>query len=387
LDPAGKPTSGTVVAYVTPSGGATVAASAKTRDLMIPIAKTTAGADGTFVLRAAFDSSYGSFAARSGSLDLLLNASSDGAIGFQTRTVWWQAPTDTEAGLWSIQDPALGLPPIQAETASQIAPNDLQLEPMTAAASTSTGLASRVSLGGAQARASVSPPGSCFFDSSRAGPDTKSYIGQLYLKQVPYWQGKFEYEQTSTTSFQTGWAVAGGGAFNASGSQTFTSSHAFGGLVTLPSNTNSDTGRKYWITLHSIIGKYHCWNGTGPPPTNPNSWPVYYTFRTTDWARDFLVDGDAMPNCNTGVQANQFGVAPGTEVHRNDGSATTIADSQTGTVNIDAYSIPFSLSTTVTNTWSSGSTAVYRWRNTSTSAKSLCGVSGPVNGNTRVVAE
>jgi hypothetical protein len=218
----------------------------------------------------------------------------------------------------------------------------------------------------------------------------KAVIGLAYLQKTKYWHATFSYTQTNTSSFTVGWSENAGGygaAFSAAGSETTSSTDEAGGTVDVNSGVNSATGRAYWITVHSSISHWRCWNSSTTPPASPGNWPDYLTIEPGAWARDFAADNVKVPACNVNNANNQFRVGGGAQFHRNTGSSTTISSSINGSVSAPGGPISFHLGANVENSNTTSDLVNYAWRNTSTGNKFLCGIDAPpLTGRTRVVA-
>ncbi len=387
LDPSGVPTSGTVVAYIRPSGARVAAtASASPDEALVPIARTTAGADGSFVLRADYDAALAPLLEKNGSATLMLVANTSGAIAFQLKTVWWSQPTGT-AGAWVENDPAASVPARSSAVSALLNPSDIKLQSTTVATAAALKRVGRVL--SPVRTASLAPPGNCIFWSGGTGPDSKAYIGATFLQKSSYWQARFGYTQTNTSSFQVGWSAAAGGggaSFTAAGSETTSSTNTAAGISNVNSTSGSATGRKHWITVHTALNQWRCWNSPTTPP-NPAFWPLYYTLEGGAWARDFATDGVPIPACDTNNANNQFHLGGTSSIARDTGSSTSISNSLSGSISGQGGPISFNFGVNVQNDSSLSHLINSAWANTATGNKLLCGIEGPVlSGDTRVVA-
>jgi hypothetical protein len=384
LDPSGAATSGTVVAYVRANAdGIAAVANANPDEALIPIARADVGANGTFVLRADYDPSYAPLQAADGSLTMMLVASSGAAIGFQLKTVWWSQPAQA-AGTWTNTAPSSTAGAQSQGANDSFNPTDIQLQSTTAASGAALRSAGRST---DIVSASISPPFDCVHWQTSAGPDSKAYIGESYLQKSAYWRSTFAYTQTGTSSFQVGWSAAAGSSFTAAGSETTSSTNGAAGGAPVNSNASSATGRKHWITVHTALNQWRCWNSPTTPPASPGDWPAYYTLEEGSWARDFASDPVGVPTCGVNVPANQFVLGPGHSIARDNGSSTTISGSVTGSISGGAGPITFSFGASVHTDTTLSTLVNYGWTNTSTGNKDLCGRNGPViSGNTQVVA-
>jgi hypothetical protein len=374
LDPSGSPTSADVVLYVRPDGSTLQTQS--TSDSLIPVAETTSAADGSFTLNAVFDPSYSSFLAPNGSLTFMLIASTDGAMGLSTRSVWWNPATST----WDPQDP------------SQVADQDVGIitNPDIHMMATPVQSASSGAATPSATQSATHPPGNCIFWQGAPGPDTKAFIGASYLVNASKFTAYFDYLNTKTSTFQTGWSAgvtAVGASFSIAGTETTQSSNSQGGEHIVPPSAKYNTGRKHWITVHTTINQWRCWTSSTTPPASPGNWPTYITLEPGAWARDYAMDSVSVPKCNTAIAANQSKIGHGSWWRAN-GSSTSFSSSMSGSVSFNGQAIGFNFGVHVMNDFSNGLNVKYTYFNSASSNKDLCGVNGPVaNGDTVVVGE
>jgi hypothetical protein len=264
-------------------------------------------------------------------------------------------------------------------TDSPMRPFDLKMQPTP---STGSSKQSDVST-------AVVPSGSCIFWQGDTYPDKKAYIGLTMMQPSATWTSSFAYTQTNTSSFQTGWTAGGsaqGSGFTIGGSEVTASTSEFGGNSTVTSNKNAPVVARHWITVHMNHNQWRCWNSNTPPPANHGMWPRVDTLEPGRWVRDFSHDPGALPACATNVPSRQFLVGAHSGVHRNNGSSTSLSNSISGTVTVTNSNVSFSLGAQVQDNYAFSNLIAYAWQNNSSNSKRLCGVDGPIMGNSRVVA-